>query len=193
MSHVLSEELWETLKAVSYVIRSHEPVDVASVDRVAKQAKALGEAFGLSVNDVEALEYAALLHDIGQIRVRETILRKPGRLTRNEFLEVQAHPMESEKILRMMPHLDRTAQWVRWHHEWWDGSGYPDRLSHHKIPLPVRIIVVVDAFEAMQSERPYRPAMSRDEALTELKLMSGVQFDPLVVKATLTLSAEGRI
>ncbi|MEW5946392.1 MAG: HD domain-containing phosphohydrolase [bacterium] len=180
-------ELWETLRAVSYVIGSHGMYDEDYSARVAGWARKIGGELGLSGEDLESLEHAVFLHDIGQIRVRETILKKPGRLSREEFLEVEAHPIESEKVMRMMPRMERPAQWVRWHHEWWDGTGYPDRLRGGQIPLPARILVVVDAFAAMQSERPYRGAMSLGEALQELRLMAGIQFDPLVVAAVLRL------
>jgi HD-GYP domain-containing protein (c-di-GMP phosphodiesterase class II) len=173
--------MWETLKAVSYVIGSHEQYDEDHSTRIAGFACAIGESIGLADDEIEQLEYAVLLHDIGQIKVRETILKKPGKLNRDEFLEVQAHPIESEKIVGMMPNLAWAAQWVRWHHEWWDGSGYPDRLQGCAIPLPSRILAIVDAFGAMLCERPYRPSMSREEAIAELKLMAGIQFDPSIV------------
>jgi HD-GYP domain-containing protein (c-di-GMP phosphodiesterase class II) len=181
MSRKLSRELWDTLKAVSLVIGSHELYDEEHPTRIANYARMLGEEMGLEPEEVEQLEYAVLLHDIGQIKVRETILKKPGRLTREEFFEVQAHPIESEKIINMMPNLECTAQWTRWHHEWWDGSGYPDRLQGDSIPLPSRILAVADAFGAMLCDRPYRAALSPDEAMSELKLMAGIQFDPKIV------------
>jgi HD-GYP domain-containing protein (c-di-GMP phosphodiesterase class II) len=181
MTRKLSRELWDTLKAVSLVIGSHELDDEAHPTRIAGYARMLGEEMGLDAEEVEQIEYAVLLHDIGQIKVRETILKKPGRLTREEFFEVQAHPMESEKIINMMPNLEKAAQWTRWHHEWWDGSGYPDRLQGAAIPMPSRILSVTDAFGAMLCDRPYRSALSPDDAITELKLMAGIQFDPGLV------------
>lgn len=181
MSRKLSKELWETLKAVSYVIGSHEQYDEEHTARLAGHACLIGEKMALDPEETEQLEYAVLLHDIGQIIVRETILKKPGKLTRDEFHEMQAHTIESEKIINMMPKLGWAAQWARWHHEWWDGSGYPDRLAGEAIPLPSRILAVVDAFGAMLCDRPYRPAMTREEAIAELKLMSGIQFDPKIV------------
>jgi HD-GYP domain-containing protein (c-di-GMP phosphodiesterase class II) len=181
MTRKLSSELWDTLKAVSLVIGSHELYDDKHPVRIAGYARVIGEEMGLEPEEVEQLEYAVLLHDIGQIRVRETILKKPGRLTREEFFEVQAHPIESEKIINMMPNLECAAQWTRWHHEWWDGSGYPDRLMGAAIPLPSRILAIADAFGAMLCDRPYRSALSTDEAISELKLMAGIQFDPNIV------------
>ena len=187
MARNMRPELWATLKAVWYVINPHEAPDLEQADRLAGLTRKLGGAMGLSDNDIEGLEYAVLLHDIGQIRVRETVLKKPGRLTREEFLEIQGHPIESETIVNMMPGLENAAQWVRWHHEWWDGSGYPDRLCGDKIPLPARILVVIDAWDAMQSERPYRAAKTHEEAMSELRLMAGIQFDPAVVRALQTV------
>jgi len=181
MSRKLSTELWETLKAVSLVIGSHEIADVSHPTRIAGYARMLAEETGLEPEEVEQIEYAVLLHDIGQIKVRETILKKPGRLTREEFFEVQSHPIESEKIINMMPNLGWAAQWTRWHHEWWDGSGYPDRLLGNAIPIPSRILAITDAFGAMLCDRPYRAALSPQEAIAELKLMAGIQFDPNLV------------
>jgi len=183
MTRKLSRELWDTLKAVSLVIGSHEMYDETHPTRIAGYASMLGEEMGLDAEEIEQLEYAVLLHDIGQIKVRETILKKPGRLTREEFFEVQSHPIESEKIINMMPRLEWAAQWTRWHHEWWDGSGYPDRLQGESIPLPSRILAISDAFGAMLCDRPYRSALSPDEAISELKLMGGIQFDPKLVVA----------
>lgn len=183
MTRSLNPQMWETLKAVWYVINPGGAPDTSHAEELAALARRLGAAMGLDGADLENLEYAVLLHDIGQIKVRETILKKPGRLSPEEYLEIQGHPMESERIVRMMPGLETAAQWTRWHHEWWDGSGYPDRLWGNKIPLPARILVVLDAWDAMQSERPYRAARSRDESMQELRLMAGMQFDPAVVKA----------
>lgn len=193
MGKMTSDETWKTLKAVSSVIGSHGMYDGEHLARVADLAQRIGEELGMNEKDIESLRYAVLLHDIGQIRVRETILRKPGRLTREEFLEIQAHTLESEKVVGMMPKLERAAQWVRWHHEWWDGSGYPDRLQGEQIPLPSRILVVVDAYAAMKSERPYRGAMTHEEALSELRLMAGIQFDPKVVRNFLNLIEKGEL
>ncbi|HOY62782.1 MAG TPA: HD domain-containing phosphohydrolase [bacterium] len=185
------KELWQTLTAVSTVIGCHDLFDESYPVRMAGYARALGAASGMEKEEVEQLEYAALLHDIGQIKTRETILKKPGRLTRQEYLEVQAHPIESEKIIEMMPNLGWAAQWARWRHEWWDGSGYPDRIAGEAIPLPSRILAVVDSFGAMLSERPYRQALEKTEALAELKLMAGIQFDPAVVETFIRImSAE---
>ncbi len=181
MEKKLSADMWETLKAVSLVIGCHELDNNEHPSRIAGYARMLAESMGMSESDIEQLEYAVLLHDIGQIKVRETILKKPGRLTREEFFEVQAHPIESEKIINMMPKLDLAAQWCRWHHEWWDGTGYPDRLEGETIPMPSRILAVADAFGAMLCDRPYRSALSPEDAISELKLMAGIQFDPSLV------------
>ncbi len=181
MTGKLSSDIWQTLKAVSYVIGSHEFFDELHQERILKYSRDIATEMDLSEKETEQLDYAILLHDIGQIKVRETILNKPGKLSVEEFLEVQAHPIESEKIISMMPGLTLASQWVRWHHEWWDGSGYPDRLKGAAIPLPSRILSVADAFGAMLCERPYRPAMEPDEALSELLLMAGIQFDPKTV------------
>ena len=181
-----SHELWQTLKAMWYVVSPHALPDLGHPDSLADLAEKVGRIMDLGDADIESLKYALLLHDIGQIKVQD-ILKKPGRLSPEEYLEVQSHPIETEKILSMMPRMEKAAQWARWHHEWWDGGGYPDRLYGKKIPLPSRILVVIDAWDAMQSERPYRAAKSREEAMGELKLMAGIQFDPSVIKAIQTI------
>ncbi|MEW6203136.1 MAG: HD domain-containing phosphohydrolase [bacterium] len=192
-THYSEGEMWETLKAVSCVIGCHGVYDDEHPARMAEMARRIGNELAMEPQHIRAMEYAVLLHDIGQLHVRETIMRKPGRLTREEFLEVQAHPIESEKVISLMPHMSLAAHWVRWHHEWWDGSGYPDRLRGAQIPLPSRILVAVDAFAAMQCDRPYRGAMTREEALNELRLMAGIQFDPVVVKTILKLSEKNML
>lgn len=184
MAHLQIENsiLWKTLKAFSYVIGTFKMDNLEQADLAAKYVTDICQKMNLTDSDIMALKYAVLVHDIGQLTIRESILKKTEKLTKEEFLEIQGHPIEGEKVLNMIPWLERTAQWVRWHHEWWDGSGYPDKLYGEKIPLPSRILAVVDAFTAMLNDRPYRPAMTKEEALTELKLMAGIQFDPKVVK-----------
>jgi polar amino acid transport system substrate-binding protein len=136
---------------------------------------------GLDRAELAELEVAALLHDIGKILVPDSILKKPGRLTPDEYAQMTIHPARGAEILARVPGLEVVATIVRYHHERWDGSGYPDGLSGERIPLASRIISVCDSFNAMTSDRPYRRAMSADDALTELHINAGWQFDPAVV------------
>lgn len=186
-------DLWKTLRAISTVIDTHEMYIKDHAINVANYATKIGKIIGLTDKELENLQYAVLLHDIGQIKINQNLLSKPGKLTKAEYMEIKFHPIEGERIIKMMPNLELTAQWVRWHHEWWDGTGYPDKLKANKIPLPSRILSVADSFDAMRADRPYRPSMSIEEAFSELKLMAGIQFDPMVVKILGTLLENEKI
>jgi HD-GYP domain-containing protein (c-di-GMP phosphodiesterase class II) len=141
-------------------------------------AQSLGCLMGMDAAGLAELEVAALLHDIGKILVPDSILKKRGRLTPDERARMMEHPAQGAQILARVPGLEVVGTIVRYHHERWDGAGYPDGLSGPRIPLASRIIAVCDSFNAMTSERPYRRALSRDDALSELRAGAGWQFDP---------------
>jgi putative nucleotidyltransferase with HDIG domain len=141
----------------------------------------IGLRLGFDSAALAELEAAALLHDIGKIYVPDEILGKPGPLTAEEFAVMARHPVLGAEILTRIPDLEVVASIVRYHHERWDGGGYPDGLSAGCIPLGSRIIAVCDAHDAMTSDRPYRTALSPETALAELRSGSGWQFDPGVV------------
>jgi HD-GYP domain-containing protein (c-di-GMP phosphodiesterase class II) len=137
---------------------------------------------------------AAMLHDVGKVSVPDHILRKRGPLTPDEFAEVAKHPEMGAEIIGRIGSLKPIVPWIRHAHEHWDGSGYPDGLSGEAIPLASRILLVADAFDAMTSDRPYRRALSHDEALAELRHQAGTQFDPrcvAILDEHLTLSVLG--
>jgi diguanylate cyclase (GGDEF)-like protein/putative nucleotidyltransferase with HDIG domain len=159
-------------------------------ENVAAYAVALGQALGLERERVVSLRRAALLHDIGKVAVAEDVLGKPGRLTRGQFEEIKLHPSVGATMLRHAG-LERESAWVRHHHERMDGDGYPNRLAGEDIPLEARIIFVADSFEAMTSDRPYRPGMAVQEAVAELRRCAGTQFDPPIVDALAGLIADG--
>jgi HD-GYP domain-containing protein (c-di-GMP phosphodiesterase class II) len=125
------------------------------------------------------------LHDIGKIGVRDSILNKPGPLTTEEYEIVKKHPSIGDSIVSELGLVPEERSIIRHHHERWDGKGYPDGLAGEQIPMLARIVSVVDAFDAMTSKRAYRDAMSREEALAELKKNSGEQFDPRALEAFL--------
>jgi HD-GYP domain-containing protein (c-di-GMP phosphodiesterase class II) len=129
------------------------------------------------------MRYCALLHDIGKIGIRSEILTKPGKLTAEEYLEIQEHSAIGATLLARIPPLEQVAPLVRAVHERWDGNGYPDRLAGEEIPIASRIVAVCDAWHAMRADRPYRKALTRRDALGELTRGSGSQFDPAVVRA----------
>lgn len=145
----------------------------------------IAEQLGLSANAIRDLKVAALLHDVGKIGVPDYILRKPGRLTADEFEAVKQHPIMGAVIVAAVPGLESTLDAVRHHHERWDGGGYPSDLRGTDIPLAARIMAVADAFSAMTTDRPYRKGMSESTAAKILFEGSGVQWDPDCVRAFL--------
>ncbi len=142
---------------------------------------------------LEHLQIAALLHDIGKIGISETILNKTGPLTDEERQKVQLHPLIGAAILQPIKELEPAIQGVKYHHERYDGKGYPEGLDNDKIPIIAAIIAVADTFDAMTAGRPYRSAKSKQEAISEIKSLSGQQFHPRVVSAFLQLYEEGKI
>ena len=142
----------------------------------------LGEISGLDRGQLRSLSHAALLHDIGKIGVHEDILNKAGVLTDNEYEIIKKHPQMSADIIAPVPFLNPSLKGVLHHHENWDGTGYPEGLSGEQIPLMARIIAVVDAFDAMTSDRSYRGALSEAEAIERIRAGSGSQFDPRIAQ-----------
>ena len=137
---------------------------------------------GLRRDELDELERAAQLHDLGMLAVPDEILHKPGPLDEREWAFVREHTIVGERILRAHPGLRSVAGLVRSSHENWDGSGYPDALQGEEIPLAARIVRACNAYVAMTSVRPYRPALSEDEALNELMRLAGTEYDANVVR-----------
>jgi putative nucleotidyltransferase with HDIG domain len=161
-------------------------------ENVSAYAVALGRALGLDGDHIVRLRQAAYFHDIGKVAVSSDILNKPAPLTPAEMAEVRLHPVVGATML-MHAGLHEEARWVRSHHEWIDGSGYPVGLSGDQIPFESRIILVADAFEAMTSERPYSAGIAVEDALAELESCAGSQFDPEVVEALVDLLGRGEL
>ena len=155
--------------------------------RVARLATSIGERLGMHSEELRRLHVAAHLHDIGKIRVDSSLVNKPGPLTPLEWDQMRRHPAEGLFLLDGLVHPD-IARTVLFHHERFDGLGYPYGLSGSAIPLLARVLFVADAFDAITNERPYEPALSVDAAISELIRCSGTQFDPEVVDATIELS-----
>ena len=138
----------------------------------------------VSDSELEALEWGGLLHDVGKIGVRDAVLLKQDKLTREERMQMNAHPVLGAEIIAPVKKLAPELPIIRHHHEWFNGSGYPDRLIGDEIPKMARILHVADAFEAMTAKRPYRMTpLTTDQALAELRKFAGIQFDPVVVDA----------
>jgi cyclic di-GMP phosphodiesterase len=173
-----------TVTALTDALEARDPGTGMHAVRVQRYALELTDAVDSSLRADPGLEYGYLLHDIGKIGVPDHILRKPGRLTEHEFALIRRHPVIGTQILRDVALLDgQGVAVVRSHHERWDGTGYPDRLRGRDIPVGARIFAVVDALDAMTSDRPYRRAMSWQTALKEIDAESGRQFDPDIVAA----------
>jgi putative nucleotidyltransferase with HDIG domain len=174
----------QTVRALASAIDARDPSTRKHSDHVSSIAVEIGQAMNLSEPEIEQLEWAGLLHDIGKIGIRDAVLLKPERLTREERMLMNEHPAKGEEILRDVDQLAKVRPLIRHHHEWYNGSGYPDRLIGEEIPLLARVLHVADAFEAMTASRPYRPIpLSPAEALAELHRYAGIQFDPRVVEA----------
>jgi putative nucleotidyltransferase with HDIG domain len=154
-------------------------------------ALSVGDALGLEGRDRRNLEFGALLHDIGKIRVADEIINKPGKLTDAEWALIKRHPVDGQEMLeRVGGVLADVGLIVRHHHERWDGGGYPDRIAGDAIPLAARIICACDAYSAMTTNRSYRPAMPVADAIAELQRCAGTQFDPAVVDALVAIVAQ---
>jgi two-component system, cell cycle response regulator len=160
-----------------------EPELRGHVDRVAELAVAVARRLGLPHDELDAIGRAASLHDVGKVAVPDAILHKPGPLDDAEWSFMRQHTIVGERILRAAPALGHVAGLVRASHERFDGSGYPDGLSGHEIPLGARIVAVCDAFHAMTSERAYSRALPASAAMAELRRCGGTQFDPMVVES----------
>ena len=155
--------------------------------RVGELAARIGEVLGLPLEEVDLIRLAAPLHDVGKIGIPDAILRKPGRLTPDEFAIMQTHTLIGAAMLAdgATRHMRLAETIARSHHEWWNGKGYPDGLSGEAIPLPGRIVAVADVYDALTHARPYRGAWKRDRVIAELRRKTGTHFDPRLVEAFL--------
>lgn len=188
------EEIYiEVITALASAIDARDSYTHGHSHRVTEYAVAIAEAMELGPAEVDIIRNASILHDVGKIGIKEDILKKPGRLTEEERREMEYHPFIGTKILQSVKLLEPVLPLVYHHHEWFDGSGYPDGLKGEDIPLGARIIAVADAFESMTSDRPYRKALPQQEAFAELRFCSGKQFDPEIVKVFMKLAEEGRL
>jgi len=156
--------------------------------RLAEWGMRVGQELGLEEAELQNLEVAALLHDIGKVGIPDAILRKPGRLDPEEYALMKRHSEYGWAVLRMLPGFERAALDILHHHESFDGKGYPAGLKDTEIPVVSRIVCVIDAFDAMVSSRPYRKGLPYEEAVRRLNEASGTQFDPVVVQTFLSFA-----
>src|SRR6476620_3333904 len=179
----LEEAYRSTLKALTTALETRDQETHGHSDRVVSYSLRLGREYGLNREQMKALEFGSLLHDIGKIGVPDLILRKPAKLTEEEWVVMREHPMHGQQILRGIEFLQGASRVVAQHHEKWDGSGYPLGLQEEEIDLNARIFAVADAFDAITSDRVYRRGKAYEAAAKELDEWAGRQFDPKVVEA----------
>lgn len=187
----INEELLQLMVAS---IEARDPYTSGHSQRVSRYAQLIAQNAGLNGKWVERAVVAALLHDVGKIYEEfAPILRKPGRLTQDEFLVMQSHPIKSAELVAKVSHFADLVPSVRAHHESWDGSGYPDQLRGDQIPVLARVIALADTIDAMSTSRPYRAAMSPELVREELRVQAGRQFDPKICVALLAPAAWARM
>ena len=175
-----------TFRALGLALEYRDLETKGHTDRVVAMSQSFANALDLHEDQLQAITWGAYLHDLGKIAMPDAILLKPGRLTEDEFAVIKRHTLIGEDMCRDIPFLpDPTRQLIRSHHERWDGTGYPDGLAGQAIPLKARMFAIVDVYDALTSERPYKHAWSRLEAETELKKQAGTQFDPHLVQVFL--------
>lgn len=179
----LEDAYRSTLKALTAALETRDQETHGHSERVVTYSLRLGREYGLDSKQMKSLEFGSLLHDIGKIGVPDLILRKPAKLTEEEWVLMKEHPLHGQQILRGIEFLEGAARVVAQHHEKWDGSGYPLGLRGEEIDLCARIFSVADAFDAMTSDRVYRKGKPYDAAAKELDDWAGKQFDPQVVDA----------
>jgi cyclic di-GMP phosphodiesterase len=179
----LEDAYRSTLRALTAALETRDSETHGHSERVVSYSMRLGREYGLDTRQMKALEFGSLLHDIGKIGVPDSILRKPAKLTEEEWVRMREHPLHGQQILRGIEFLEGAARVVAQHHEKWDGSGYPLGLKGEEIDLCARIFSVADAFDAMTSDRVYRRGKSYEAAAQELDEWTGKQFDAKVIEA----------
>jgi putative nucleotidyltransferase with HDIG domain len=174
----------QTIGALAAAVDKRDPYTARHSENVKTIAVDIGRVMRVSDKELEALEWGGLLHDVGKIGVPDAVLLKQDRLNRDERMIMNSHPVLGAQIIAEVTRLAAELPIIRHHHEWYNGSGYPDRLIGDEIPKLARILHVADAFEAMTAARPYRMTpLTAEQALAELRKFAGVQFDPVVVDA----------
>jgi putative two-component system response regulator len=190
----LERLLLDTIKAIAATIDARDGYTHRHSERVAALTAQLANELGLSDADRETAELSALLHDVGKIAVSDAILNKPGKLTAEEFAEMQKHPVHGARILGNIQSatIKAALPGVQYHHERWDGTGYPEGLKEEAIPFLGRLLGVADFFDALTSSRSYRGAVAPAEAIQMIENGAGKHFDPSVAAAALRLYDRGQ-
>lgn len=189
----LRDAYFDSIAALASALDASDPYTKGHSDRVTEYAKKTARAMKLSEREIESIEFAGRLHDIGKIGIDRSILRKRSMLNDRERAEMQKHPVMGSEIAGKLKFMRKTEGYVGYHHERFDGLGYPKGLKGEEIPIGARILGVVDAFDAMTSDRPYRPALSVEVAIQELRKGAGQQFDPEIAGVFVNLVRSGEL
>ncbi|NJK79616.1 MAG: response regulator [Chloroflexaceae bacterium] len=177
---------------LALAVEAKDPYTRVHLQRMSSYSEQLAIAAGLPSDEVKWIRAGGLLHDIGKINISQEILTKMGPLSPEEFAEVKRHPQYGAEIVAPMSFARQVAPIILGHHEHWDGSGYPNKLRGEEIPIGARIVSIVDAFDAMTTDRPYRKALSHQEALRRLRARAGRQWDPKLVNMFCTMVEQGK-
>lgn len=179
--------LISTIRSLVSALEAKDKYTEGHSRRVADDVMLMADALGFSSSETEELHLAGLFHDIGKIGISENVLNKKGQLNTDEYEIIKEHPKISQKIVEQVPQFKRISRIIRAHHEFYDGTGYPDQIAKQEIPIGARIMAVCDAFDAMTSNRSYRDALSTEHSLRILRRNSGTQFDPEMIQVFLKM------
>jgi putative nucleotidyltransferase with HDIG domain len=189
----LKQAFTDTVRIIANAVEARDPYTAGHTNRVTNIALEIARELHWSREQIENLEIGALLHDIGKIGITDVILRKQGSLTTDEYLEMKQHPVVGAQMLKGVAALRPVLPYILFHQERYDGKGYPFGFAGNEIPIEGRLLTVADTFDAMTSDRPYRKALSDEEALAEIVRQRGAQFDPEMVDALIRAHQHGRL
>lgn len=181
----IREAFLNSVKSLAYALEAKDKYTIGHSQRVTEIAILIADALGMTQESIEKIKLAGLIHDIGKIGIRESILDKPGQLTEEEYQHIKSHPDIGERILSPIIEDKEVLFMVKHHHERYDGKGYPDGLKAENIPVGARILAIADSYDAMTSARPYRDVMSTEAACYEIARCKATQFDPVIADSFL--------
>jgi len=179
----LKSTYFDTIKAISNSIEARDPYTKGHSERVARFAKAIAEELNWDKKEIDLIDWGGMLHDVGKIGLPDSILNKPGKLTDDEYNHIKLHPLVGAQIIKGISFLESVTPYILEHHERFDGKGYPMGVAGENISIKGRLLAIADAFDAMTSDRPYRKALTPEDAFKEISRNRGTQFDPEIARA----------